>query len=153
MPHNDEHKPAANGVLAQMEQGKEKEDKEESESESVRIETAGLVNGDMGDGSAEQDEDHSSPQTDRTDTESHNENEDSGTTTESEQRNEEGSTDHKVRTAGLLFSHICFVCNILTEAPGCCVSAVSDKQSVSTYLSSEVSAQLNHVNCLSSGSI
>lgn len=79
-----------------MEQGKEKEDKEESENENVRIETAGLVNGDMGDGSAEQDEDHSPPETDRTDTESHTGNEDSGTTTESEHRNEEESTDHKV---------------------------------------------------------
>ncbi|KAG7214927.1 hypothetical protein INR49_005202 [Caranx melampygus] len=103
VPHKDEHKPAANGVLAQMEQDKEKEDKEESESEIVRIETAGLVNGDMGDGSTEQDEDHSSPQTDRTDTESHMENEDSGTTTESEHRNEEGSTDHKETNEQKLF--------------------------------------------------
>lgn len=92
-----------------MEQDKEKEDKEESESESVRIETAGLVNGDMGDGRAEQDEDHSSPQTDRTDTERHNENEDSGTTTESsEHRSEEGSADQKVLYGLDLFHTVLF---------------------------------------------
>lgn len=92
-------------MLAQMEQDKEKEDKEENG--SVRIETAGLVNGDMGDGRTEQDEDHSPPQMDRTDTESHTKNEDSGTTTESEHRNEEGSADHKVR-AGWFFTRILF---------------------------------------------
>ncbi|XP_022605658.1 FYVE, RhoGEF and PH domain-containing protein 4 isoform X2 [Seriola dumerili] len=102
--HQDDQKPAANGLLAQMEQGdKEKEDKEESENESVRIETAGLVNGDMGNGSAEQDEDRSSPQTDRTDTESHTEIEHGGTTTESEHRNEEGSSDHKETNEQKLF--------------------------------------------------
>ncbi|XP_040893475.1 FYVE, RhoGEF and PH domain-containing protein 4a isoform X7 [Toxotes jaculatrix] len=101
-PQQDDHRPAANGVLAQMELDKEKEDKE-SENECVRIETAGLVNGDMGGGSAEQDEDHSPPQTDRTDTESHTENEDSGTATESEHRNEEGSSDHKETNEQKLF--------------------------------------------------
>ncbi|XP_071361331.1 FYVE, RhoGEF and PH domain-containing protein 4a isoform X3 [Trachinotus anak] len=90
-PHQDEHKPAANGVLAQMEQDKEKEEKEGSANESVRTETAGLVNGDMGIGSAEQDEDHSPAQTD---TESHTENED---------RNEEGSTDQKETNEQKLF--------------------------------------------------
>ncbi|XP_018558968.1 FYVE, RhoGEF and PH domain-containing protein 4a isoform X2 [Lates calcarifer] len=99
--HKDDHTPAANGVLAQMEQDKEKEDKEENG--SVRIETAGLVNGDMGDGRTEQDEDHSPPQMDRTDTESHTKNEDSGTTTESEHRNEEGSADHKETNEQKLF--------------------------------------------------
>lgn len=88
----DAHKPASNGVVAQMEQDKEKE---ERNSESVRIETAGLVNGDMGDGSAEQRVDHSPPHTDRTGRESLTKNEDSGT--ESEHRNGEGSTDQKVR--------------------------------------------------------
>ncbi|TMS05996.1 FYVE, RhoGEF and PH domain-containing protein 4 [Larimichthys crocea] len=78
-----------------MEQDKVTEDKQERNNESVRIETAGLVNGDMGDGSAEQSDDHSPPHTDRTGTECHTENEDSGTQTESEHRNEEGSADHK----------------------------------------------------------
>ncbi|XP_027128636.1 FYVE, RhoGEF and PH domain-containing protein 4a isoform X5 [Larimichthys crocea] len=94
-PPQDAHKPASNGVVAQMEQDKVTEDKQERNNESVRIETAGLVNGDMGDGSAEQSDDHSPPHTDRTGTECHTENEDSGTQTESEHRNEEGSADHK----------------------------------------------------------
>lgn len=85
----DAHKPASNGVVAQMEQDKEKE---ERNSESVRIETTELVNGDMG---AEQRDDHSPPHTDRTGRESLTKNEDSGT--ESEHRNGEGSTDQKVR--------------------------------------------------------
>lgn len=96
----DAPKPAANGVLAQMEQDREKEDKQERNNE--RIETDGLVNGDMGDGSAEQSDDHSPPHTDRTGTESHTENEDSGTTTETEHRNVEGSTDQKVRACLLV---------------------------------------------------
>ncbi|XP_044211683.1 FYVE, RhoGEF and PH domain-containing protein 4a isoform X4 [Thunnus albacares] len=99
----DARKPAANGVLAQMEQDKEKEDKKEGNDESVRIETAGLVNGDMGDGSTEQSDDHSPPHTGRTGTESHMENEDSGTKTESEHRNEEGSTDQKETNEQKLF--------------------------------------------------
>uniref|UniRef100_A0A3B5B162 FYVE, RhoGEF and PH domain-containing protein 4-like n=1 Tax=Stegastes partitus TaxID=144197 RepID=A0A3B5B162_9TELE len=90
----DDHKPAANGVLVQMEQGKEKEDKEEKNHESERTGTGELVNGDMG--SAEQSGDHSpAAHTDRTGTESHTENEDSGTTAESEQRSEEGNADLK----------------------------------------------------------
>ncbi len=76
-----------------MEQDKEKEDKQEENNESVRIETAGLVNGDMGDGSTEQSDDHSPALTDRTGTGSHAENGDGG---ESEHRHEEGGTDHKV---------------------------------------------------------
>lgn len=96
-------------MLAQMEQGKEKEDKQERNDESVRTETGGLVNGDMGDGSTEQSDDHSPPHTDRTGTESHTENEDSETTAESEHRNEEGSADHKVR-ACLLVDFSCLLC-------------------------------------------
>lgn len=107
----DAHKPAANGVLAQMEKDKEeKVDKQQGNDESVRIETAGLVNGDMGDGSTEQSDDHSPSHTDRTDTESHTENEDSETKTESEHKNEEGSTDQKVRACLLVdfFFATCF---------------------------------------------
>lgn len=76
-----------------MEQDKENEDKQERNNESVRIETAALVNGDMGDGSTEQSDDHSPLHTDRTETENHTENGDSG---ESEHKSEEGSTDQKV---------------------------------------------------------
>uniref|UniRef100_UPI0037E9C848 FYVE, RhoGEF and PH domain-containing protein 4a n=1 Tax=Semicossyphus pulcher TaxID=241346 RepID=UPI0037E9C848 len=99
----DAHKPEANGVIVQMEQEKEKEEKEERNNDSVRIETAGLVNGDMGDGSTEQSDEHSAPHTDRTGTESHSENEDSGTKTESEQRNEEGGSDQKETNEQKLF--------------------------------------------------
>ncbi|XP_034734953.1 FYVE, RhoGEF and PH domain-containing protein 4a isoform X2 [Etheostoma cragini] len=100
----DAHKPAANGVLAQMEQDKKKEDSPESNNESVRVETAGLLNGDMGSGSTEQSDDHSSPpHTDRTGTESYTENDDSGTKIESEHRNEEGSPDHKETNEQKLF--------------------------------------------------
>lgn len=95
----DAHKPAANGVLVQMEKDKNKEDKEEKH-ESVRTETAELVNGDMG--SSEQSDDHSPSHTERTDTE--NENEDSETKTEAEHRNEEGSTDHKETNEQKLFN-------------------------------------------------
>ena len=88
-----------------MEQDKEKE---ERNSASVRIETAELVNGDMGDGSAEQSDDHSPPHTDRTGREIHTKNEDSGT--ESEHRNGEGSTDQKVRACLLCYLHpLCHV--------------------------------------------
>lgn len=74
----------------QMEQ--EKEEKEESDNEQ----TARIVNGDMGDGSTNQSDDHSPPHTDRTGSENHTRNEDSGTGTESEHRNGEGVADHKV---------------------------------------------------------
>lgn len=92
-----------------MEQDKEKEEKEEKSDESVRIETAGLVNGDMGDGSTEQCVDHSPPHTDRTGSEGHTDTQDSGSKTENEHRNEEGSTDHKVCTYLLFFC--LFVCS------------------------------------------
>uniref|UniRef100_A0A667Z299 FYVE, RhoGEF and PH domain containing 4a n=1 Tax=Myripristis murdjan TaxID=586833 RepID=A0A667Z299_9TELE len=106
----DAHKLAANGVLAQMDREQDKENEKETKQEdngSVRIETAGLVNGDMGDGdgSAEQSGDHSPPHTDRTDTETHTENEDSGTKaeTQSEDRKEEGSAEHKETNEQKLF--------------------------------------------------
>ncbi|KAG7523468.1 FYVE, and PH domain-containing 4 isoform X1 [Solea senegalensis] len=99
--HQDEHKPAANGALRQMEQ--DKEEKEESENQSVRIETVGLVNGDMGDGSTEPNEDHSPLEKNRTDAESHSENTDSVAATESEHKNEEVSTDHKETNEQKLF--------------------------------------------------
>lgn len=92
----DAHEPASNGVIAQMEQDKKKEDKQERNNERARIEPARLLNGDMGDGGAEQSDDHSLPHTGRTGTDSHTENEDS------EHRNEEGSSDHKVRACLLL---------------------------------------------------
>ncbi|CAJ1057156.1 FYVE%2C RhoGEF and PH domain-containing protein 4a isoform X1 [Xyrichtys novacula] len=90
---------AANGVVVQM----EKEEKEEREDDGVRIETAGLVNGDMGDGGTEQSDEHSAPRTDRTASDSHSENEDSGTKTENEHKSEEGSTDQKETNEQKLF--------------------------------------------------
>ncbi|XP_060892668.1 FYVE, RhoGEF and PH domain-containing protein 4a isoform X2 [Labrus mixtus] len=95
----DADKPEANGMLGQMEP--EKEEKQERTNESVRIETVGLVNGDMGGGSAEPSDEHSAPHTDRTGTESHSENEDSKT--ESMQRNDEGSTEQKETNEQKLF--------------------------------------------------
>ncbi|KAM3609265.1 uncharacterized protein V6R79_012024 [Siganus canaliculatus] len=95
--------PESNGVVAQMEQEKEKEDKQEGDGGSVRIETARLVNGDMGDGSADQNDAHSPRHTDRTDTEIHTENKDSDSQTESERKNEEASTDHKETNEQKLF--------------------------------------------------
>ncbi|XP_031712517.1 FYVE, RhoGEF and PH domain-containing protein 4a isoform X2 [Anarrhichthys ocellatus] len=97
----DAHEPTANGTLAQMEQDKDMVDIPETNSDSVRIETAELVNGDCR--STEQTGDHSPPQTDRTATESHTEKEDSGTEIESEHKNEEGSTDHKETNEQKLF--------------------------------------------------
>uniref|UniRef100_A0A3Q2DQU2 FYVE, RhoGEF and PH domain containing 4a n=1 Tax=Cyprinodon variegatus TaxID=28743 RepID=A0A3Q2DQU2_CYPVA len=80
-----------NGVVAQMDQDKETEKKT---SNSMRIETAELVNGDLE--SADQVEDHLSPEhRDRTDGESHAENEDSEKATETVQKVEEGSLEHK----------------------------------------------------------
>ncbi|KAG7523465.1 FYVE, and PH domain-containing 4 isoform X5 [Solea senegalensis] len=81
----------------------DKEEKEESENQSVRIETVGLVNGDMGDGSTEPNEDHSPLEKNRTDAESHSENTDSVAATESEHKNEEVSTDHKETNEQKLF--------------------------------------------------
>ncbi|XP_015250827.1 PREDICTED: FYVE, RhoGEF and PH domain-containing protein 4 isoform X2 [Cyprinodon variegatus] len=87
----DAQTPAANGVVAQMDQDKETEKKT---SNSMRIETAELVNGDLE--SADQVEDHLSPEhRDRTDGESHAENEDSEKATETVQKVEEGSLEHK----------------------------------------------------------
>nr|XP_046249351.1 FYVE, RhoGEF and PH domain-containing protein 4a isoform X3 [Scatophagus argus] len=94
----DAHKPASNGVIAQMED-KGKEVKQERNNGSVRIETAGLVNGDMGDGSTVQSDDHSPPHTDRTATEGHTENEDSGSQTENQHKME----DHKETNEQKLF--------------------------------------------------
>ncbi|XP_063756838.1 FYVE, RhoGEF and PH domain-containing protein 4a isoform X3 [Eleginops maclovinus] len=97
----DEHKPAANGVLAQMEQHKDKEDSQEENNDSVRTETTALVNGDMG--CSEQSGDHSPPQTDRTVEESQTENKDSGTKIETEHKNEEGSIEQKETNEQKLF--------------------------------------------------
>ncbi|CAI5664863.1 FYVE, RhoGEF and PH domain-containing protein 4a isoform X1 [Oreochromis niloticus] len=96
----DANSQAANGVLVQMDKDieKEKEDTEENH-ESVRIETAELVNGDMG--SSEQSDDHSPSHADRTGTET--ENEEIEAKTEGEHRNEEGSTDHKETNEQKLF--------------------------------------------------
>ncbi|KAM9854868.1 FYVE, RhoGEF and PH domain-containing protein 4a [Aulostomus maculatus] len=98
----DAHVLAANGVLAPMEQDKE-EDQVKGENESVRIEPAGMVNGDVGDESAETSDDHSPPHTDRTGTQRHSDSEDSGTKTESEHRNEDTSTDQKETNEQKLF--------------------------------------------------
>ncbi|XP_061577336.1 FYVE, RhoGEF and PH domain-containing protein 4a isoform X2 [Cololabis saira] len=101
-PTQDAQKPAANGVLVQMEQDMEKEEKDQSDHGSARIKTNELVNGDTG--SEEQSEEHSPPHTDRTGTESHTGNEDSGTKTESEQRSEDESTDRKETNEQKLFN-------------------------------------------------
>ncbi|XP_034540915.1 FYVE, RhoGEF and PH domain-containing protein 4a isoform X2 [Notolabrus celidotus] len=102
----DAHKQTANGVVVQMEQEKEKEkekEKEERNNDSVRIETAGMVNGDMVDRSTEQSDEHSAAHMDRTGTESHSENEDSETKTEDEHKSEEGSADQKETNEQKLF--------------------------------------------------
>lgn len=97
----DADKPASNGLVAQMEQDVEKEDKQKKNYECVR--TGRMVNGDIREGGTEQSDGHSSPQTDRTGTESLTENEDCGTGTESEHRNgEDGGADHKVSACLLL---------------------------------------------------
>ncbi|XP_069561423.1 FYVE, RhoGEF and PH domain-containing protein 4a isoform X3 [Brachyistius frenatus] len=96
----DAHEPAANGLLVQMEQDKETEDREEESQGGVRIESAELVNGDMG--STEQIDDHSPPHTDRTGTESLTEN-DSESKAESEHTSDEGSTDQKETNEQKLF--------------------------------------------------
>ncbi|KAM6936762.1 FYVE, RhoGEF and PH domain-containing protein 4a isoform 2-T2 [Xenentodon cancila] len=100
VPAQDAQKPAANGVLVQMEQDMEKEEKEQSS--SVKIKTNELVNGDTG--SEEQSEEHSPRHMDRTGTERPTENEDSGTKTESEQRSEDESTDRKETNEQKLFN-------------------------------------------------
>lgn len=99
---------------------KEKEAKEERNNER----TAGMVNGDMGDGSAEQCDDHSPPHTNRTGAESPTENEDRGTGTESEHGNGEGGSDHKVRTCLLVaFPAPKFSVYLYLDCDGCLVSA------------------------------
>ncbi|XP_075995922.1 FYVE, RhoGEF and PH domain-containing protein 4a isoform X4 [Genypterus blacodes] len=97
----DAHKTPANGVLTQM----EKESSQERSNGSVRIETAELVNGDMGDESEEQSGDHSPPHTDRTETETESGvgNEDSGSKTEREHGKEEGGTEQKETNEQKLF--------------------------------------------------
>ena len=85
----DDHRPSPNGVVAQMEQEKEKEAQEERNNGQR---TDRIVNGDMG-----QSNDHSPPQINRTGAESPTVNKDRGTGTESEQGNGEGGSDHKVR--------------------------------------------------------
>ncbi|XP_017274539.1 FYVE, RhoGEF and PH domain-containing protein 4a isoform X3 [Kryptolebias marmoratus] len=99
----DAKKPAANGVLVQMEQGKPKEeDEDEKNHNSVRTDAAELLNGDMG--SAEQSEDHSPAHSDRTAAENLAKNEDRETKTESVQKSEEGSSDHKETNEQKLFN-------------------------------------------------
>uniref|UniRef100_A0A8D3E756 FYVE, RhoGEF and PH domain containing 4a n=1 Tax=Scophthalmus maximus TaxID=52904 RepID=A0A8D3E756_SCOMX len=100
--HKDDHKPAANGSLVpEMEQ--DKEEREEAATESARTESAALVNGDMGDGGAGQEEDQSPPQTDRTDPQNHAEVKETGTSAEREHRSEEGSSDQKETNEQKLF--------------------------------------------------
>ncbi|XP_026166633.1 FYVE, RhoGEF and PH domain-containing protein 4a isoform X3 [Mastacembelus armatus] len=102
-PQQDDNKPAANGVLVQMEQDKGNKEREKEETnQSVRTETARLVNGDMVEGSTEQCEESPS-HTHRTGRESLTEKEDSGTKTKTEHTNEEGSTDHKETNEQKLF--------------------------------------------------
>lgn len=73
-----------------MEQEKENEDKQDTNER-----TAGILNGDIGDGNTGQEDEGSSPQADWTGTESHTGNEDVAGT-ESEHRQSEGVADHKV---------------------------------------------------------
>ncbi|MEQ2316585.1 hypothetical protein AMECASPLE_033937 [Ameca splendens] len=86
----DAKKPAANGLVVQMEQDKETEEKTH---DRMRIETAELVNGDL---ESEDQVDSPHHHTDRTGTESHAENEDNKKTTETVQQSEEGSLEHKL---------------------------------------------------------
>ncbi|KAM4734233.1 FYVE, RhoGEF and PH domain-containing protein 4a isoform 2-T2 [Anableps anableps] len=91
--------PAANGVVAQMEQDKETE---EETHQSVRTETAELVNGDLE--RADEVDDHSpSHHTVRTAAESQAEQEDSEATEETVQKSEEGNSEHKETNEQKLF--------------------------------------------------
>lgn len=111
----DARTPEANGVIEQMEQ----EDTQERNDGGVRIETAGLVNGDMGDRSTER-SDQSPTRTERTGTDGHGD-EDRGTNTESEHRNEEVITETKVRARLLLHPHIApqrLVCVFVSSLSG-----------------------------------
>lgn len=74
-----------------MEQERENEDKQDTNER-----TAGMLNGDFGHGNTGQEDEGSSLQADRSDTESHTGNEDS-TGTETEHRQSEEVADHKVR--------------------------------------------------------
>ncbi|XP_047248130.1 FYVE, RhoGEF and PH domain-containing protein 4a isoform X2 [Girardinichthys multiradiatus] len=93
----DAKKPAANGLVVQMEQDKETEEKTH---DRMRIETAELVNGDL---ESEDQVDSPHHHTDRTGTESHAENEDNKKTTETVQKSEEGSSEHKETNEQKLF--------------------------------------------------
>ncbi|XP_014866474.1 PREDICTED: FYVE, RhoGEF and PH domain-containing protein 4 isoform X6 [Poecilia mexicana] len=91
----DAKRPAANGVLAQMEQDKETE---EETHHSVRTETAELVNGDLD--KVDEVDDHSASQhSDRTGAE----NEDTEKTTETLQKSEEGHSEQKETNEQKLF--------------------------------------------------
>uniref|UniRef100_A0A3P9Q9V5 FYVE, RhoGEF and PH domain containing 4a n=1 Tax=Poecilia reticulata TaxID=8081 RepID=A0A3P9Q9V5_POERE len=91
----DAKRPAANGVLAQMEQDKETE---EETHHSVRTETAELVNGDLE--KADEVDDHSASQhSDRTGAED----EDTEKTAETLQKSEEGHSEQKETNEQKLF--------------------------------------------------
>lgn len=102
-------------MLVPMEGEKEKEDKQDSNER-----TAGILNGDIGDGHTGQEDEGSSPQADWTGTESHAGNEDSaGTETELGQR--EDVAEHKVR-APLLCASMRRVVHLQT-CHACCLDA------------------------------
>lgn len=94
-PSQDVHLLESNGLLVAMEQEKENEDKPDTNER-----TAGILNGDIGDGDGDtgQGDEGSCPQADWTGTESHTGNEDSAGP-ESEHRQSEGVADHKVSAA------------------------------------------------------
>ncbi|XP_029008723.1 FYVE, RhoGEF and PH domain-containing protein 4a isoform X4 [Betta splendens] len=96
-PEQDERRPAANGVLVQMEQGTERAE--------TNDQTAELVNGDAGDGGMERREDHSPPHTDGMGSGGLTDSVDSEskTETEAETKHEEGSTEHKETNEEKLF--------------------------------------------------
>lgn len=95
-----------------MEQGNENEDQADA---SER--TAELVNGDIGDGNAGQDDEGSSPQADWTGTESHAGNEDGVGTSKSE-----GVADHKVTCFSAADSNSW--CCIFRTCPDCRLAAL-----------------------------
>ncbi|XP_037111366.1 FYVE, RhoGEF and PH domain-containing protein 4a isoform X2 [Syngnathus acus] len=96
----DAHIPAANGVLEQMEQDKE-EEKKPCNGEIVQIDSAELIDGDMG-RTNRRDEDSNS-RTDRTGSVSSHENEESGTEAKQEHAKEEASTEQKETNEQKLF--------------------------------------------------
>lgn len=95
-----------------MDQEKENEDKQDTNKR-----TAGILNGDVGDGNTGEEDEGSSPQADRTATESPPGNEDSAGT-EGERSHSEGLADHKVR-ALLRCVYIALVCTSRSLLPGC----------------------------------